>query len=234
MTSPMIAALRRLRPADLILPAGAILVSLGLQALDDRERRARTQLDELGTLVDEHLAALRDAGADVPDELAALEHHPLDPGMPWLSVPRLSEGSGAEPVAPARPRRRVWKLAAIVAAAAARGLWPIADDGQPAAVRADGSVAGRPGPEPDQDHVHSADCPCPEWLKNSSSSDSELVEDLADVAAAESAGEPVAECGWPGCEWTSDPGRTEQSQRIAAALHRNRCVFRPAGAQVSG
>jgi hypothetical protein len=44
---------------------------------------------------------------------------------------------------------------------------------------------------------------------------------------------PREECGWPNCEWTSDPKKSETGQATQAAVHRNRCIYRPAGAGVT-
>ena len=227
MTSPVLAAIRRMRPADLILPAGAVLVSLGLQALDDRERRARAKLDELGALVDEHLSALRNAGAEVPDDLAALEQHPLDHGVPWLWLGQHAGAAGDKP-APARPRRRAWKLAAIALAGVACGVAVRHRDEIAAALLArldpDGTLDAALAEQADRaGQLDVDDLADPHPLAD--------VDDLADVAAA---GESVQYCGWFNCDWRSDPGQDDQTQRTAAALHRNRCTFRPSGAQVAG
>lgn len=59
----------------------------------------------------------------------------------------------------------------------------------------------------------------------------------AEVQADRDAGETmpaaIASCGWPNCEWTSSPEKTEQGQLTQAAVHRQRCIYRPAGAGVS-
>ena len=44
---------------------------------------------------------------------------------------------------------------------------------------------------------------------------------------------PLEECGWTGCDWSSDATRNDLSQQTAAAVHRNRCIYRPAGAKVA-
>lgn len=58
--------------------------------------------------------------------------------------------------------------------------------------------------------------------------------DLKDEGIIGKGEPPLEECGWPSCSWTSDATRSEVSQRTAAAVHRNRCVYRPAGAGVEG
>lgn len=61
-------------------------------------------------------------------------------------------------------------------------------------------------------------------------------DELADVdaAAAAETTPPVASCGWPNCDWQSDAGRSETAQLTQAAVHRNRCSWRPANAVVPG
>lgn len=44
---------------------------------------------------------------------------------------------------------------------------------------------------------------------------------------------PREECVWPNCDWTSDPRKSAQGQAVQAAVHRNRCMYRPAGAGVT-
>lgn len=44
---------------------------------------------------------------------------------------------------------------------------------------------------------------------------------------------PLETCGWTGCDWTSEAGRSELGQRTQAAIHRNKCFHRPAGAAVT-
>lgn len=58
--------------------------------------------------------------------------------------------------------------------------------------------------------------------------------DLKDEGIIGKGEPPLEECGWPSCSWSSDATRSEVSQRTAAAVHRNRCVYRPAGAGVEG
>lgn len=44
---------------------------------------------------------------------------------------------------------------------------------------------------------------------------------------------PRESCGWPNCKWTSDPKKSPTGQATQAAVHRNRCIYRPAGAGVT-
>lgn len=56
----------------------------------------------------------------------------------------------------------------------------------------------------------------------------ELVDELPAVSVT-----PREACGWPNCDWTSTPTKSEQGQATQAAVHRNRCIYRPAGAGVT-
>lgn len=60
------------------------------------------------------------------------------------------------------------------------------------------------------------------------------------AVSAEPVGEPDAvsvtpreACTWPNCDWTSDPRKSVTGQATQAAWHHNRCIYRPAGAQVT-
>lgn len=44
---------------------------------------------------------------------------------------------------------------------------------------------------------------------------------------------PREACTWPNCDWTSDPRKSVTGQATQAAWHHNRCIYRPAGAQVT-
>jgi hypothetical protein len=216
--------IRRMRPVDLLLPIGAALVSAGLQNLADRETRQRARLDELAELAADHLQALAAAGVPV-DELAVDEQHPLDPGVPWLA-------QHATPV-PDEPvdERRSWKLPVLALGsvigvalwkhreqlAARLGIalgYPYGPDGPvaqdlAAGVNPDLTPAGvNPGLTPQGDEP-----------------DVEPVDEPSQT--------PAEACGWPNCDWTSTPGKTGTGQTTQAAVHRNRCVYRPAGANVS-
>jgi hypothetical protein len=109
--SPFLSFVRRLKPLDLLLPIGAALVAAGLQSLADREQAQRVRLAELADLAGDHLQALAAAGVDIPDEIAADEPHPLDPGVPWLTQ-HASAAPDDEQETPA-PANRGWKLAAL-------------------------------------------------------------------------------------------------------------------------
>lgn len=70
-------------------------------------------------------------------------------------------------------------------------------------------------------------------LKETSSDPEVSAEVQADRDAGETMPAAIASCGWPNCEWTSSPEKTEQGQLTQAAVHRQRCIYRPAGAGVS-
>lgn len=266
---------RRLRPVDVLLPIGAALVSAGLQNLADRERRSRGRLESMATLAADHLGALRAAGVAVPDELAADEEHPLDPGVPWLSQHASADPDDDEP--DATPARRPWKLAALALLGAA-GITAYNHRDQLAAtlfgVKTDLTPAGLPCRCPsfntvdgsphyyDPEHCRPvdeqppADDPLPnEGRETPAAPWPTCLPDGLGVCANKRHGhgpvdewperdpadelpqpdpEPLESCGWPNCTWTSDPGKSVISQGTAAAVHRNRCVYRPAGAAVSG
>lgn len=241
--------LRSLRPMDLLLPAGAALVTAGLQNLADRETRQRARLGILDAAVKGHAAALADLGQPVDPAFVA-EPHPLDPGVPWLVA---YSGPPASDVKPAPAGRRlptgaVVALGVLAAAGVAGvtvlrrgGFVPIlaslvapaqllddepvdelADDALPEPPAAEGQ--GDLDPEPlDQDGP-----PAP-----SSNSENDLGDHFDQLPAAEHGpSEPQEICEWPACDWTSDPGRSVHSQQTQAAVHRNRCIYRPAGAKV--
>jgi hypothetical protein len=224
---------RRLRPVDVLLPIGAALVSAGLQNLADRERRSRGRLESMATLAADHLSALRAAGVAVPDELAADEEHPLDPGVPWLSQHASADPDDDE--LDATPARRPWKLAALALLGAA---------GITAYNHRDQLVATLFGVKPDLTPDDLPDIACG-WCGHpldqqhpAGPVDDDPVDELPERDPADELPqpdpEPLESCGWPNCTWTSDPGKSVISQGTAAAVHRNRCVYRPAGAAVSG
>lgn len=244
--------IRRLRPADLILPAGAALISAGLQQLVDREDRQRRRLAALQGLVDVHRGALAAAGVTLPDELVDDEQHPLDvDGALQFALARMPSDPEdnritGNPNPVNRRRRRLLAAAAVVAGATAAvviprtgflqalsltglvptGGWPpaVLEEEPPAPDESFGPISTNSYPD-DREHREHVSCfgadgqcetrPVPEGVIGH--------------------GEPPAEeCGWPNCDWTSDATRSALSQQTAAAVHRNRCVYRPAGAQVPG
>jgi len=231
---------RRIRPLDLLLPAGAALVSAGLQHLADREARQRARLDELAQLVDVHRDALAAAGVELVDELLVDERSPLDAAGPFM-VTLAGATPAPEPEPERRPARgRGWKLAAL-ALAGATAVTLYGNRGRiidAVLARAGVDVDELLGVKPDLTPPAPEDFPSDpasselehEDLPVSYPSPTEPAEQLVDEPAVE----PLADCGWPGCDWRSDPAKSETSQRTAAAVHRNRCTFRPAGAVVPG
>lgn len=343
----IVAFIRRLRPADVLLPVGAALVSAGLQHLADRERNSRAQLDELQTAAAGYRDALRDAGAEIAPWLEE-PAHPLDPGVPWLA--KWASADESEPATadePPTPRGQTLRKYAIAAAVAAGVVaWSKRDellalvlsrggvtseDFLPEDLVASGAstgsyryrgelcpVVGLPvavipgyaegygwffccGAMVDPDHavhalqdegfqsegarapgavliavdtLNAPDATAEEYaaaaelladvFKRPEPDDSPAVNEAApDPNAGPNAGRetpaapwvtclpdesgacvnpihgheidktPLEECGWPSCDWTSDPGKSVIGQNTQAAVHRNRCVYRPAGAKVA-
>jgi hypothetical protein len=358
----IVAFIRRLRPADVLLPVGAALVSAGLQHLADRERNARAQLDELQTAAAGYRDALRDAGAEIATWLEE-PAHPLDPGVPWLA--KWASADESEPATadePPTPRGQALRKYAIAAAVAAGVVaWSKRDellalvlsrggvtseDFLPEGVKPDltphphsgvtvdydqlgeqtpadlarnhaaaaasraryeastGSyryrgelcpVVGLPvavipgyaegygwffccGAMVDPDHavhalqdegfqsegarapgavliavdtLNAPDATAEEYaaaaelladvFKRPKPDDSPAVNEAADpnmpnanlIHGHEIDKTPLEECGWPSCDWTSDPEKSPIGQGTQAAVHRNRCVYRPAGAKVA-
>jgi hypothetical protein len=234
--------IRGLRPVDLILPAGAALVSAGLQQLVDREQRQRDRLRALAELVDASRGALTAAGVELPAELAQDERHPLDVEN---AISTVLGRTPAEPdyritgnSNPEKPRgflpRRGWKLAGLaLGAAAAVTLYTRRGDLVDA-------VLARAGAGLDDDPAWAPDAVCsfcthpvgehgprgehPSGPPAAAAPEPEPVDTVPPVD------EPVNEadviwCGWTGCDYNSAFPAT-------VALHRNACVYRPAGAQV--
>lgn len=265
--------LRALRPADLILPAGAALVSAGLQSLVDREHRQRQRLAALDELVEMHRAGLARAGVDLSDPVWRDEAHPLDiDGAVGIILarhatePKREETDAGDSRSadyriagnrnPAKARRRL-KALAVLALGGAAGVTVFARGyartygqeptvpGFLSALHLSGMTptGGWPGPA-DEDAPPPPDHPF-EPIETHEVSADEILEHGVDVdqavdgdAAAAVEGvigqgrPPLEECGWLPCTWTSDATRNEMSQRTAAAVHRNRCIHRPAGAVV--
>lgn len=265
--------LRSLRPMDLLLPAGAALVTAGLQNLADRETRQRARLGVLDAAVKGHAAALADLGQPVDPAFVA-EPHPLDPGVPWLAA---YSGPPASDVKPAPAGRRlptgaVVALGVLAAAGVAGvtvlrrgGFVPIlaslvaepvdelADDALPephphSGVRIDLDELHETGEtriEGCRHHLYDDGMPAAEGQgeldPELESQDQEgpppaeaVGEEAVDMVPGTFHGpvEPQEICEWPACDWTSDPGRSVHSQQTQAAVHRNRCIYRPAGAKV--
>lgn len=119
-----LAVIRKLHMSDLLLPVGAALVTAGIEALGQRERRQRDRLAALQASVSSHVDALLAAGAPVPDELRVDELHPFDapglatdygitdPGNPKTSSNSYPDGSDSL-------SGRRWKLAGLALVAAA-------------------------------------------------------------------------------------------------------------------
>lgn len=228
--SPILRFVTRLRPADLILPAGAALVSAGLQQLVDREDRQRRRLAALDELVEMHRSGLAAAGVDLSDPVWRDEAHPLDIELA-LQTMLARTPTEPEPAEP-RPRRRGRRLAlaglALGAVAAAIAI-PRAGFLQGLSLAGLQPTGGWP-PAVDENDPPTPDEPFGPISSNSYPDSGESSSDDAEVIGR---GEPPAEaCGWPACDWTSDATRSVQAQRTAAAIHRNECVFRPANAVV--
>lgn len=259
----LLSYVRRLRPVDLILPIGAALVSAGLQNLADRETRQRNRLDELAELANDHLTAFAGAGVRLPDGLVATEEHPLDPGIPWLSQHAGPETDGeTEPAVTRRPwKLAALGLAAAtgvtlwnhreqigqrlgIALGYPYGPDEVNPDLTPSAPT--GLVCGLCS-HPIEHHAAAScagddktDCDCSigqadgtEPVRPNHSMNGTVSAEPADEPDAVSEW-PTCECGWPNCDWTSDPTKSVSAQATAAAVHRNRCIYRPAGAGVAG
>lgn len=296
--------IRRVQPADLILPAGAALISHGLQRLVDREDRQRARLAALAELVDDHRQTLEANGVELPAEVFGDEAHPLDIELALQTVlartpaePDNGITDNANPVKRPRFRRALTILG--LAGAAGVTVWArgyARTYGQEPTLTGflsawRGPVAGHsataPNGEPCDCAVHTSfpditievchfdDCGQPiRWIRRHQvwghfdpetgaalafghfgvplapevneeagplSPTAERAMEAGWAAAARGDEDvigrgvpPVAECGWPGCDWSSDATRSEQGQLIQAALHRNKCLHRPAGAQVAG
>lgn len=262
--NPFLTYLRRLQPADLILPAGAALVSAGVQKLVDREDHARRRLVALAELVDVHRGALTAAGVELPAELEHDEEHPLDVDFAVQTLlRRLPEPDKriTENPNPEKPRRRIRTIAGVLGLAVGvgaglvwanargwlQGVQEVTDAnravreavdarrmegdgewggdrcttcGRAAAWFRDGQVWLHVSPATGEQYAMTHDVTLPPAINETSPRPVELTVD------------PAEACGWPGCEWTSDPSRSRMAQRTAAAVHRNECVCRPAGARV--
>jgi hypothetical protein len=225
---------RRLQLSDLMLPAGAALVSAGLQKLVDRETVQRRRLVALNELVDDHRQTLEANGVELPVDRFGDEVHPLDiEGA--LELILLRAPSEAEPApAPARSssRRGVrWTIASLLAGGlvlAFPGGRKVLRDGAGALLDGlrpypwgpdDTAVVPPYGSGPDEPPLEVAE---PETLERD--------EPPTDPALVEA--EPLESCGWTGCQWTSQPDKSQMSQQTAAAVHRNKCFYRPPTAVV--
>jgi hypothetical protein len=276
----IVSFIRRLRPVDLLLPAGAALVSVGVQQLVDREDRQRRRLAALQELVDVHRGALVDAGVSLPAELVDDELHPLDvDGALQIALARTPSddadnritGNGNPEKAPSR-RRTARRFAVLgLAGAAGATMWArgyARTYGQEptvlgflTALRGPVEVAreetssnsypdngGTSSVVAEHEHRYASDLDsvceiCGEKSRPSPAdaptlghegSDRWTGGDRKDEGVIGHGEPPLEECGWPNCDWTSDATRSELSQRTAAAVHRNRCIYRPAGAAVPG
>lgn len=121
-----LAVIRKLHMSDLLLPVGAALVTAGIEALGQRERRQRDRLAALQASVSQHVDALLAAGAPVPDELRVDELHPFDaPGLAQdygitdTGNPKTSSNSYPDGGDSSSSRGRGWKLAGLALVAAA-------------------------------------------------------------------------------------------------------------------
>lgn len=274
--SVLVSFIRRLRPVDLLLPAGAALVSAGVQQLVDREDRQRRRLAALQELVDVHRGALVDAGVSLPAELVDDELHPLDvDGALQIALARTpSDDTDNRITGNSNPekgpsRRRAARRFAVLGLAGAAGVtmwargYARASGQQPTvlgfltALRGPVEVTETANSYPDNgetvsvdehEHRYASDLDsvceiCGEKSRPSPAdapalghegSDRWTGGDRKDEGVIGHGEPPLEECGWPNCDWTSDATSSELSQRTAAAVHRNRCTYRPAGAAVPG
>lgn len=232
--SPFLSFVRRLRPIDLLLPVGAALVSAGLQHLADREARQRARLDELAGLAGDHLQAFAAAGVAVPDELAADEPHPLDPGVAWLPALHGDVGTNDEPEQE-KPGLS-WKGAAVALAVVTGIAWSNREKLQ---TRFGFTMPWPPASAVPPESVDLADyasvggesveemCPEPHCrLKRHPGKVHQDIDDFEFVTNV------LGPCGWPNCDYQPDPKLEPEEVTLALAVHRNQCIFRPAGAHV--
>lgn len=229
----LIRFVRRVKPADLILPIGAALVSAGLQNLVDREALQRRRLAALDELVDVHRGALTAAGVSLPAELAGDDKHPLDiEGALQVVLARVP----SEPEPPAdKPKRRNLGMAfagvAGVVGMAAAAIWAHSAgwlDGVAEVTEANRRVRTVRDADPSPEVPPYGSAPGEEEIN-------ELEREMAEVTAAdldEPEEAPLESCGWDGCGWMSQSGRSPMSQGTAAAVHRNKCTHRPPNARV--
>jgi hypothetical protein len=248
--------IRRMQPADLILPVGALLVSAGLQRLVDREDRQRQRLVALNELVDDHRQTLEASGVELPVDRFGDEVHPLDiEGAIQTVLARVpTEPAPAEEVRP-RPRRALRRLA-ILGIAGASGLL-VWGRGYAKTYGQEGTLSGFltawHGPEVDRGEPTSSSisdlnenssgekhpgvcnfCGHDHDPNTSPHPDGPPAAGIWERDGVIGKGEPpLEECGWPSCDWTSDATRSDAGQQIQAAIHRNKCLYRPAGAQVA-
>jgi hypothetical protein len=259
----IVSFVRRLQLSDLMLPAGAALVSAGLQKLVDRETVQRRRLAALAELVDDHRTTLEANGVELPVDRFGDETHPLDVEgaieVILLRAPTQPEATGETPPRPRRLGGTIAVLGAVGIVAGAvwansagylRGFADVAGANRRVQEAAAATrVCLRCGAPLDEDGICSTrvDGEHPETSETANRAmaasdvynaraeqlDGELLEAAAEGEPLETR-PPLEMCGWPGCTWTSQPDRPELSQRTAAAVHRNRCIHRPAGAQVDG
>jgi hypothetical protein len=254
--------LHRLRPGDVLLPIGAALITAGLQNLADREARGRGRLADLATLAADHLDALAAAGVEVPDELAVDELHPLDPEVPWLAQYASAEQE-EETDPEERRRRRWKLAGLGLAAATGITLWnnrgrifdrlgDILEEFT--AADPEGStfneVSSEPVDKASSEPNAGRETPAAPWPTCTPDDTGKCVKEIHDHRPPSARPqppdptEPVDEldavsvtpresCGWPNCDWTSTPTKSERGQATQAAVHRNGCMYRPAGAGVT-
>lgn len=208
--------IRALRPVDLLLPAGAALVSAGLQNLADREHRQRARLDELAQLVDVHRGALVAAGVDLAAELLVDEPHPLDPAGGALTDYASDDYRIADNHNPEKPRgfsgwrrfRRAAFIGAVGLGTFGLSLRYLQNQAHPA------------GPPVALGEASNGEYARLVELAEDVKADA-AAEDLSDVEAA------AGRCWWPGCDY-------ENPHPATLALHRNDCGYRPANAKLPG
>lgn len=232
--------LKRTSWRDLLLPVGAAIVAAGVEYLSDRERTTRARLAELEQLVAEKRAEL---GILAPDDAERMDPEP----EPIGSDPNSLAGSPVDPLAFLRDTdpetehepRRPWKLAALAVAAASAVVL----------LNWDELVQKRLFPELYRFNHRESTMELAEPFPSDAMAD--LLDRTAeqaypapvDVDPLQRAGEHEHEpdrdeasddlCGWPNCDYV--PTAKDSTARVTQlAVHRNGCIYRPAGAHVPG
>lgn len=233
----LVGFVRRLQLSDLMLPAGAALVTAGLQKLVDRETLQRRRLAALAELVDDHRQTLEANGVELPADRFGDEMHPLDiDGALELILLRAPSEPAPVEVKPGKRRAVRGTVIGLLAA----GIVLSFPAGRK--ILRDGAVALADGVRPYPWGPTEADPEVPAYgsgpaeppLEREVLVPLEHPEAELELDGPPSVREPLETCGWDGCDWVSQAHRSSMSQGTAAAVHRNRCTHRPANAQVDG
>lgn len=237
----LVGFVRRLQLSDLMLPAGAALVTAGLQKLVDRETLQRRRLAALAELVDDHRQTLEANGVELPADRFGDEMHPLDiDGALELILLRAPSEPAPVEVKPGKRRAVRGTVIGLLAAGIVLSFpagRKILRDG--AVALADGVRPFPWGPteaDPESTMVatYRASSEVPAYGSGPAEPPLEHPEVELELDGPPSVREPLETCGWDGCDWVSQAHRSSMSQGTAAAVHRNRCTHRPANAQVDG